>query len=62
MTDNAQSAETTNIILLRGAALWILVALVLAWCLVSLKMEAPLMLAIFPGNFHASCRRISIFC
>ncbi|MGZ9410373.1 MAG: hypothetical protein ACXW3J_07075 [Methylocystis sp.] len=62
MTDNARSAETTNIILLRGAALWILVALVLAWCLVSLKMEAPLMLAIFPGNFHASCRRISIFC
>ena len=51
MTDNAQSAETTNIILLRGAALWILVALVLAWCLVSLKMEAPLMLAIFPGKF-----------
>lgn len=51
MTDNARSAETTNIILLRGAALWILVALVLAWCLVSLKMEAPLMLAIFPGKF-----------
>jgi hypothetical protein len=51
MTENAQSAETTNIILLRGAALWILVALALAWCLVSLKMEAPLVMAIFPGKF-----------
>lgn len=40
-----------NVILLRGAALWIFVALVLAWCLVALKMEAPLMTAIFPGKF-----------
>ena len=51
MTENARSVQDNNIILLRGAALWILVALVLAWCLVSLKMEAPLMSAIFPGKF-----------
>lgn len=51
MTQNARSNPETNVVLLRGAALWILVALVLAWCLVALKMEAPLMTAIFPGKF-----------
>lgn len=51
MTESAQSAQKTNIILLRGAALWILVALVLAWCLIGLKMEAPLTAAIFAGKF-----------
>lgn len=51
MTENAQSTQKTNIILLRGAALWIIVALILAWCLVGLKMEAPLMAAIFAGKF-----------
>ncbi len=51
MTESAQSAQKTNIILLRGAALWIIVALVLAWCLVGLKMEAPLIMAIFAGKF-----------
>jgi hypothetical protein len=51
MSQNARSVHENNIILLRGAALWVLVALVLAWCLVALKMEAPLMSAIFPGKF-----------
>jgi hypothetical protein len=51
MSKNARSVQETNIILLRGAALWVLVALVLAWCLVALKMEAPLMNAVFPGKF-----------
>lgn len=51
MTESGQSAQMTNIVLLRGAALWILVALILAWCLVGLKAEAPLMTAIFSGKF-----------
>ncbi len=51
MTENPRSVEENNIILLRGAALWVLVALVLAWCLVALKMETPLISAIFPGKF-----------
>ncbi|MGJ0426693.1 hypothetical protein [Methylocystis sp.] len=51
MSQNARSVHENNIILLRGAALWVLVALVLAWCLVALKMEAQLMSAIFPGKF-----------
>jgi len=51
MSQNARSVQENNIILLRGAALWVLVALVLAWCLVALNMEAPLMSAIFPGKF-----------
>lgn len=50
MTEHAQSAQKTNIILLRGAALWIIVALALAWCLVGLKMEAPLVAALFAGK------------
>ncbi len=51
MNQNTRSIRENNIVLLRGAALWALVALVLAWCLVALKMEAPLMAAIFPGKF-----------
>ena len=49
MTEHPQPQK--NIILLRGAALWILVAVVLAWCLVGLKAEAPLLKAIFAGKF-----------
>ncbi|MFO1124861.1 MAG: hypothetical protein U1E25_05990 [Methylocystis sp.] len=51
MTQNAHLSGGTNIILLRGAALWTLAALILAWCLVALKMEAPSIVAIFPGKF-----------
>ncbi|MDD5581417.1 MAG: hypothetical protein PHY16_19385 [Methylobacter sp.] len=36
-----------NVVLIRGAALWLLVALVLAWCLVLRKLEAPLITMIF---------------
>jgi hypothetical protein len=39
-----------NIVLLRGAALWLLVALLLAWCLVGLGFEVPIMKAIFAGK------------
>lgn len=51
MSEETRSHLDANVILLRGAALWILVALVLAWCLVALKMEAPSIMAIFPGKF-----------
>ncbi|MBG0796771.1 hypothetical protein IYX23_03545 [Methylocystis sp. L43] len=51
MPENPRSVQENNIILLRGAAVWVLVALVLAWCLVALKMEAPFISAIFPGKF-----------
>lgn len=36
-----------NVVLLRAAALWLLVALVLAWCLVAVKLELPLIPLIF---------------
>lgn len=36
-----------NIVLLRGAALWLLVALVLAWCLVFMKLELSFIKMIF---------------
>jgi hypothetical protein len=40
-----------NVILLRGACLWLLAALVLAWCLVGLVFGLPFMKEIFPGKF-----------
>jgi hypothetical protein len=52
------SQNTPNIVLLRGAALWLLMALLLAWCLVGLGLGVPLVKAIFAGCF----RRTSIFC
>ncbi len=45
-----QPPDPTNIVLLRGAALWLLLALVLAWCLVGLKLGAPFLQAIFAGK------------
>jgi hypothetical protein len=40
-----------NVVLLRGACLWLLAALVLAWCLVGLAFEVGIVKAIFPGKF-----------
>lgn len=39
-------------VLLRGACLWIGVALILAWCLVGLNFQIPILQAIFPGKIH----------
>jgi len=41
------SKHAGNIVLLRGATLWLLVALVLAWCLVFMKLELPFIKFIF---------------
>lgn len=40
-----------NIILLRGACLWLLVALLLAWCMVGLFLQLPFLQSIFSGKF-----------
>lgn len=40
-----------NIVLLRGAALWLLMALVLAWCMVGLNFGVVPLKAIFAGKF-----------
>lgn len=45
------STLTDNILLLRGAALWLLMALCLAWCLVLLKFDLTFIKMIFPGKF-----------
>jgi hypothetical protein len=45
MTRNPQLAG--NVILLKGAALWLLLALVLAWCLVFIKLKLPFIIIIF---------------
>jgi hypothetical protein len=40
-----------NVVLLRGACLWLLAALALAWCLVGLDFGVPFVKAVFPGKF-----------
>ena len=44
---NNDARHAGNIILLRGATLWVLVALILAWCLVSMKLGVPIVISIF---------------
>lgn len=39
-------------LLLRGGALWLIVALVLAWCLVGLALQLPGFGAVFPGKYQ----------
>ena len=41
------SRHAGNVILLRGAALWLLMALALAWCLVGLSFGIPIINMIF---------------
>ena len=41
------SKHAGNVVLLRGATLWLFVALVLAWCLVFMKLELPFIKMIF---------------
>jgi hypothetical protein len=48
---NKDFGPAGNVILLRGACLWLLAALVLAWCLVGLDFGVPFVKAIFPGKF-----------
>ncbi|KAF2992584.1 hypothetical protein OGR47_06000 [Methylocystis sp. MJC1] len=45
-----RTPEETNVLLLRAAALWLLVALLLAFCLVGLNFGVPLLKAIFAGK------------
>lgn len=40
-----------NALLLRGAALWLIMALILAWCLVGLSFGVPALKAIFQGKY-----------
>jgi hypothetical protein len=48
---NQNSKHAGNVLLIRGATLWLLVALILAWCLVFLKADISLLKMIFPGKF-----------
>lgn len=43
--------ETPNRVLLQGACLWILLTLVLAWCLVGLAYQVEGVKLIFPGKY-----------
>ncbi len=46
------STQTTpNLVLLRGACLWLLMALLLAWCMVALNFNVPPFKLIFAGKF-----------
>ncbi|WP_326500920.1 hypothetical protein [Methylomicrobium sp. Wu6] len=48
---NYNSTLAGNVLLLRGAALWLLMALLLAWCLVFLKFDLAFIKMFFPGQF-----------
>ncbi|PHS69767.1 MAG: hypothetical protein COB23_05755 [Methylophaga sp.] len=48
MTQNSKYAG--NVVMLRGACLWILMALLLAWSLVGLYNDIEILKAIFPGS------------
>jgi len=43
-------SASTDTLLLKGAALWLLVALLLAWCLVGLNLELAPLQVLFPGK------------
>lgn len=45
------SHSPENPLLLRGAALWLLLALILAWCLVGLNFGLPVLPSLFTGKF-----------
>lgn len=46
---NQDSRHAGNVVLLRGAILWLLMALVLAWCLVGMGFSVPGINMIFKG-------------
>lgn len=50
MTDH-QSSDTEHRMLLSGAALWLLMALLLAWCMVGLNFGVTPLETIFAGKF-----------
>lgn len=45
------SNHAGNIVLIRGAAMWLLMALLLAWCMVGLNFGAAPLKAVFAGKF-----------
>ena len=48
---NKDARHAGNVVLLQGAALVLLMALVLAWCLVGLNFGLPAIHSLFPGKF-----------
>jgi len=46
-----QQQDAGNVVLIRGAALWLLAALLLAWCLVGWNFNVPLVRELFQGKF-----------
>ena len=45
------NSHAGNIVLIRGAALWMLMALLLAWCMVGLNFGVAPLKALFAGKF-----------
>lgn len=46
-----KTPQNPNIVLLRGACLWLLMALLLAWCMIGLFLDVPFIESIFQGEF-----------
>jgi hypothetical protein len=47
----AAPGHARNVVLLQGACLWIVAALVLAWCMVGLGFNVHFLGVVFPGKF-----------
>ena len=43
--------DNVNIVLLRGACLWIILTLILAWCLIGLAYQVDVFKVVFPGKY-----------
>ena len=46
-----EARHAGNVVLIRGAALWLLMALALAWCMVGLNLGVGPLKAVFSGKF-----------
>lgn len=49
--DSSKWGPPGNVILLRGACLWLIAALILAWCIIGLAFDVPFFKSIFPGKY-----------
>ncbi|MCB5186506.1 hypothetical protein LG200_00620 [Methylobacillus caricis] len=45
-----QDDKALNLVMIRGACLWIIMALILAWCMVGLNFGVPGLPDVFPGK------------
>lgn len=58
--DDQNDKHAGNIVLIRGAAMWLIMALILAWCMVGLNFGVYPLQDIFVGKFTRLLDRKSV--